>query len=1761
MARRNGLSLLGLLVAVTLGLVLVAPALGDQTKDNNTTNLNLVGSWVGGVVPGAGDVAIWDNTVTAANTTVLGANLSWLGIRILDPGGLVTIYAGNTLTLGTSGIDMTAATQNLTLNCPLTLGGAQAWDVTSGGLLTVAGTVATGGNLLTVQGAGNTTISGVVSGTGALAKAGTGTLLLSGVNAFTGLTTIEAGTVELATTGALPGPVLVNGPGTLLLDRPTTGNKTFAQVITGTGLVKVVSLASGTAVNTYLTGVSGFNGTIELANTGGIKDKWNTGAQNAPGVTVKIDSGSQLYVAPGAGNTATFAAVEVIGTGNTETRGAIRLGSGTLAAPITLMGDTTFGIEGGNISGAITSGVGGSQTLTLGTSNSHAAATLSGNIGGGTGTIALNVTNNSTITLSGTNTYSGPTTITAGTLRATPGVGLPAASNLVLAGGVLQSEEAATLDRDLGTGVGQVQWTAGGGFSASGGKLTVTLGGGTTTGIFTGLMAGKVSSNGNWTAENPGDLGLKPDPEMGFINETGWPDNVTFVYTGQYWSDGSIDNWCTDIDDGGYVIVGDTVVCSKTNNGFVYGSTVDLGGAGWQDVEIRVSNGGGAGGATRGAPGVGIDPTGLETAKANFTEASAGNVQYRYVVPMEPGSDPLGLGTLVWGVTPGFVASGKTLIFGSATADAETEFRNPINLNGGTQTVQVNAGTGTDFANLSGALSNGNLIKAGAGRLVLSAANPGLTGTTTVSAGTLELQHASALVASPVILTGTGALNLNTAGCQLVSVTAANTAAVNLNVAGSLGADLSFAGGQVNYNVDNAGGNHTITIAGTDLQTNLGTLTVAGTVTTLGDGLGGTDVLAVNGGNLLVINSANPALLFLDRTTNLTLAPGAILSEPVPGGAIAATIANLGTDNDIIRGMGADMDDSITLGNSGGGTPYLGLSSDREANRHLRTGTLTVDTASGATGAVLQGINNQALILGNGTTLSCVTIMPNANDTTATITTYGKVTLDDNAAVFGDSAAGKVVAFRVANGSTLLLNQSGALGSGTGIASGVTVESGGLLDLTGTSSINSNVSLESGGGILVNESGNLNGTGTITQVAGAINRLGQANALTTTAGTALALQSPNTVPGSIVRLEADNINLLDDGIDDAAIFTFAGANRSQNPTNGPGLTLDASGGVGGVLTLADTASNRTFTISAITVGAGGATFAAPAGRNFTLAAVVNAAGNPVTINSATPIDGQVKTGRVSFSGAFTAGSLTLANAGTAYFTGTVAISGNVMANSVAGSVVSLNNASSNVLGDIRIGGVGSVLFVGGGGTSDQVGNLGPRLTDTTGLVANRVADTIYIDDGARVELGLRDDNTPKNPEGRIEVTQPFVITGDVNPTSKRSFYVTRRQGPAVPLPVTLMDLTIEEGGVFAVQENNTDVRAYLKLNGSATITQFDQVQFENITNVTSPSTPITLTWGRVGDTAVSTEILGTIDANVSLNIVNGTLIYRGQAADPSISIDVSNSAGILAIYQGQDGSPGVSPLTQITLSNGGWARLYVNEVGELPQIVNTLDALVTIEATGGQLDAARTNDTTFNGIGYFKNVTVEADGATATPVVISRTGGANTVANLDLEGNAIVTNVGGGGAQALRDVTGLGGTPSTMEIGGAGILWLTGKLTNVDVVITDTNLVRLADWSTLPLADPMVPGDTTFDLNGRTMDVQAGTLQIGGTNTGWFNANGDPITSISPNNNLDPGSGIINLTRAKIDIYSGQDGAMGAWGGGLVVNVNPEGTTPTLSSL
>lgn len=115
---------------------------------------------------------------------------------------------------------------------------------------------------------------------------------------------------------------------------------------------------------------------------------------------------------------------------------------------------------------------------------------------------------------------------------------------------------------------------------------------------------------------------------------------------------------------------------------------------------------------------------------------------------------------LTWG-SGNFVPAYSALVFGSTTADSETEFMNSIDLAGAARTVSVidNPFSAGDFATLSGTLSNRSLVKDGPGLLVLKGSHT-YTGASTVLAGTLELAAGAALASTTFDVKGGARLDL-----------------------------------------------------------------------------------------------------------------------------------------------------------------------------------------------------------------------------------------------------------------------------------------------------------------------------------------------------------------------------------------------------------------------------------------------------------------------------------------------------------------------------------------------------------------------------------------------------------------------------------------------------------------------------------------------------------------------------------------------------------------------------------------------------------------------------------------------------------------------------------------------------------------------------------------------------------------------------------------------------------------------------------------
>lgn len=278
---------------------------------------------------------------------------------------------------------------------------------TSSNSLTLAPNVGAGTKLMQVQfgsvgnidvtGSGLVTISSVMGGSNGFVKTGSGQLDLTGINTHTGVTTLREGTLRvtsITSLGALPGSptttVILEG-GTLITDVSSSSgaNRGFALgPISGSGsaTIEVPSTRSVT-----IGGIIANNGagTGALIKTGGgtlalTGTNTYTGSTTVLGGTLSVDAGTSMGAAP-----------------SSPTPGFLTLNGGTLVSTNTFALSSNRGIGIGTAGGTISPQ--SATTLTYG-----------GVIADSGGPGALTMGGAGTLILTGTNTYTGGTTVNGG---------------------------------------------------------------------------------------------------------------------------------------------------------------------------------------------------------------------------------------------------------------------------------------------------------------------------------------------------------------------------------------------------------------------------------------------------------------------------------------------------------------------------------------------------------------------------------------------------------------------------------------------------------------------------------------------------------------------------------------------------------------------------------------------------------------------------------------------------------------------------------------------------------------------------------------------------------------------------------------------------------------------------------------------------------------------------------------------------------------------------------------------------------------------------------------------------------------------------------------------------------------------------------------------------------------------------------------------------------------------------------------------------
>ncbi len=1010
---------------------------GSVTKQGaGTLILSGSNSYSGGTTISAGALQ--------GDTTSLTGNITNSGSLVFDQESLGT-FSGDISGTGSvrkQGTGMLIFSGSNSYSGGFTISeGALQGDTTS-----LTGNITTSGSLVFDQGSTGT-FSGDISGTGSLTKQGTGVLILSGTNSYSGGTNINAGTLCIAndsllgdigggitfgggnlnTTATLSTgrSIALSGNGTFEVD--TSTSLTCSGAISGSGLL--TKLGSGnlilTGSNSYTGGnvvsagvLQGDTGSIlgNIANTGSVI--FNQGTTGAFSGDI---SGTGSITKQGAG-TLILSGSNSYSGGTTISAGALQGDTTSLTGNITNSSSLVFDQESlGTFSGDI-SGTGsvtkqGAGTLILSGSNSYSGGTTIsvGALQGNTTSLTGDITNNSSLVfnqistgtflgdisgtgsvtkrgtgvliLSGTNTYSGGTNINAGTLRIAN-------------------------DSLLGSGEGGV-----------------TFGGGNLNTTDTFSTARNIALSGNGAFEVDASTSLTCSGDIG--------------------GSGSL----TKLGSGNLILTG--------SNSYTGGNIVSAG--------ILQGDAGSISGNIANAGSIVFNQESLGTFSGDISGIGSVTKQ--------------GAGTLILSGSNSYSA-GTTISAGTLQGDT-TSLTGDITDNA--SLVFTQSSTGTFLGDISG---TGSVTKQGAGTLILSGSNSYSAGTT-ISAGALQGNTAS-LVGnitnnSSLIfdqgttgtfsgdISGTGSVTKQGTGVLILSGTNTYSGGTNINAGvlriandnllGDIGGGVTFGGGTLHTTATLStgrsialSGNGTFEVNTSTSLTCSGAISGSGLLTKLGSGnliLTGSN--SYTGGNVV---SAG----VLQGDTN------SILGDIANAGSVVFDQGSSGTFSGDISGTG-----SVTK--QGAGTLILSGSNSYSAGTTISAGAL-----QGNANSIVGNItNNSSLIFDQGTTGTFSGNISGTGSVTkqgvGTLTFSGSNSYSGGTTISGGALQGNTgtIAGNITNNSSLIFDQ-GSNGTFSGDISGtgsVTKQGAGTLILSGSNSYSGGTTIS--GGALQGNTGTIAG--------------------------------------------------------------------------------------------------------------------------------------------------------------------------------------------------------------------------------------------------------------------------------------------------------------------------------------------------------------------------------------------------------------------------------------------------------------------------------------------------------------------------------------------------------------------------------------------------------------------------------------------------------------------------------------------------------------
>ncbi len=967
-----------------------------EISSNIINNLNRTGNPINLTKSGAGLLVL-----SGANTFSGGVNINEGTLRINAETGLGNATVAKTITFNGGTLNVTTGfSANTAKTWTIGANGTGTFDINSAQTLSLLGT----GDL-------------TASTTSQLIKAGTGTLTLGAANTgFAGSALVNAGTLELDNANSLgTGRMITLNGGTLALENNAT--TTFANNITVTADSTITTnRTSGTGTNITLSAGTLAIGTNTLTVTGGNFYDMKLGAVTVTGDAVLNPNvaGSDLTVGAvaGSGSITKNGAANLTYTAASTYTGATTVNAGTLFTQGTNFLPTTTAltiadgatVDTGNFSQTIASLAGG----TTGT----AAFNL--------GTGALTVGDASNTSFAGTITASGFTKTGTGTLTLGGNT-----SNVISTFSVADGTIVAAKSAGDATGTG---------------ALTIGDGTGAANSAVLRLAAANQINDGSAvTINSDGKLDLNNNNEtIGSLAGSGavtlgtgtltLAANTTSTYSGAISGTGGLVKSGT----GTLTLTGASSYSGTTaiNQGTVVAGSSTALGAGSRAVTVA-------------------NAAGLELQNnVNITGATlsiigtgaSGNGALRNT----SGDNTWGGLVSLGGAANINVSSGNLYLNGGINTAGNT-----LTISGSGNTQAVGAITGS-----------GNIIKNGIGALVLGSSGNSYTGTTTVNAGSLQINaNGAGPGSSAITLAASGTtLNVNNYSATIASLSGVDGSFVTLG-SGSLttgGANTSttFSGA-----ITGSGGSFT--------KTGTGTLTLGGTAANSLNG-----AFNVNDGTVLLNKTAG-----LDATGSGTLTIGdgtgtagsAVVqlnaANQINDG-VAVTInadgkLNLNGNTERIGSLSGATNSAVTLGTgsliTGGNnasTTFAGTISGSGGLTKEGTGTLTLGSTNSFTGGTLVSAGTLALAASNAISTSAnLTISSGAtvsfgagiSQTVAGLTTNSTSTINlgANAKLTVNTASASTLLGTVSGTGTLAYNGGGNLTVANSLNFGGTLEFGG----------------------------------------------------------------------------------------------------------------------------------------------------------------------------------------------------------------------------------------------------------------------------------------------------------------------------------------------------------------------------------------------------------------------------------------------------------------------------------------------------------------------------------------------------------------------------------------------------------------------------------------------------------------------------------------------------------------------------------------------